>query len=210
MQKKTLSLSIPTWNRSSYLKELLDIIITQIFHDNLSGDIEIVISNNGSEDDTHEVVSKFLNQYPFITYNRNSGNIGGNPNVMKSMELASSEYLLVLGDDDRIEDGSLKRIVEFLKLHQEAGVIIDSFDFVKNKNITGGEVELNFHDLLKKYYWNMGNAGVFIVRSSYIKECINKYGLDFFNQCWSQTQFMILGLNMHKEDKIYFYCGRSC
>ncbi len=200
---KILTISIPTWNRSFFLKELLDILISQIVNDGLSDDVEIVISNNGSEDNTHEVVSELKNQYSFISYNRNSVNIGGNPNVMKSMQLASSEYLLFLGDDDRIQMGSLKKCVSFLKSHRDAGLVVDSSNFTRNKNTTGKEIEIDFSDLLKKYYWNIGNAGVFIVKSVYVKECIEKYGLNFFNQCWSQTQFMILGLQNHKGDKIY-------
>lgn len=196
--KKLLTISIPTWNRAALIKGLLDELIAQIIRYNLADEIEILVSNNGSEDNTHEVVEELRAQHSFITYNRNATNIGGNPNVMLSMQLASAKYLIFLGDDDRIKDGSLKRIVDFLKTHADVGLAVDSSNFKKKIN---GELLLSA--LLRNYYWNMGNAGVFVVRSSYIKEGLNKYGATFFNQCWSQTQFMILGLFGHKEDKIF-------
>ena len=196
--KKLLTISIPTWNRSNLIKELLDELIAQVINYNLSGEIEILVSNNGSEDNTHEVLKELLTKYSFITYNRNPVNIGANPNVMKSMQMASSEYLIFLGDDDRIKGGSLSGVIDFLKTHQDAGVVIDSSDFKKKT-----EEQLTLPFLLRNYYWNIGNAGVFVVKSSYVKECLNKYGAAFFNQCWSQSQFMILGLHEHKDDKIY-------
>jgi hypothetical protein len=118
---------------------------------------------------------------------------------MKSMELASAEYVILLGDDDRINEGSLKKIIEFLELHQDTGVVIDSYDF-KNKT-TNREIDLK--DLLRNYYWNMGNAGVFIVKSSFVKESLRRYGTVYFNENWSQTQFMILGLYGNKNLKAY-------
>lgn len=168
----------------------------------MRNEIEILVSNNGSEDNTHEAVTALGIKYPFITYNRNPENIGGTPNVILSMELASAEYLIFLGDDDRIKEGSLKRIVEFLKSNKDAGLLIDSSNF-KKKPSPQHPNTLTTQELLTNYYWNIGNAGVFVVRSSYIKECINKYGLGFFNQCWPQTQFMILGLQQHPNDRIY-------
>jgi glycosyltransferase involved in cell wall biosynthesis len=199
--QKLLSISIPTWNRSKLIHELLEGLIAQILKYNLSESVEIVVSNNGSEDNTHEIVEELKSKYSFITYNRNPVNLGANPNVMKSMELASAEFLIFLGDDDRIEDGSLARIIEYIKAHKDAGIIIDSSKFKNKSHIENDETNLN--DLLRNYYWNIGNAGVFIVRSSYVKESLSKYKADFFNQCWSQTQFMILGSHEHKNNRIY-------
>ena len=134
MPHKILTISIPTWNRANLVKELLDELIAQLIQYGLSEEIEILVSNNGSEDNTHEVVEELRAQHSFITYNRNTTNIGGNPNVMLSMQLASADYLIVLGDDDRIKDGSLKRIVDFLKTHADAGLVVDSSNFKKKIN----------------------------------------------------------------------------
>ena len=161
---KLLTISIPTWNRSSLIKGLLDELVAQIVSYQLTDEVEIVVSNNGSVDSTHETITEFVNYYPFITYNRNEVNLGANPNVMLSMQLASSEFLIFLGDDDRITNGSLKRIIDFLNSHRDAGVVLDSFGFKKKK-----KGFLSLPELLNNYYWNIGNAGVFITRSIYVK-----------------------------------------
>ncbi len=203
MQPKVLTISIPTWNREKLLAGLLEQLIGQVEKYKLGNEVELLISNNGSEDNTHQIVENYITKYPYLTYNRNPFNIGGNPNVMKSMELASSEFLMVLGDDDRINEGSLTRVIEFLKSNPGTGLVVDSNKFKRKNSEVILEQELTLAELLRKYYWNMGNAGVFIIRSSYVKEGLEKYGAGFFNQCWSQTQFIILGLSEHNKDKIF-------
>ena len=57
-----LSISIPTYNRSVYLEECLNSIVQQI-DINEKAKIEIYISDNGSTDDTYEVVKKIYKQF---------------------------------------------------------------------------------------------------------------------------------------------------
>lgn len=192
---KILTISIPTWNRANLLKELLNSLITQIETNKLYNEVEIIVSNNASEDNTHEIVDELRHKHSFIVYNRNPVNIGGNPNVMKSMEMASSEYLILLGDDDRMNDMSIPKIVDFLKSNKDIGVVIDSAGL---KNIPINR-KILLPDLLKHYYWETGNAGVFIMKSSFVKDNLKKLGNSFFNENWSQTQFMILGLFENKN-----------
>lgn len=73
MDKPLLSLCIPTYNRSQYLKKSIDSIICQ--QEFLRGKVEIVISDNASEDDTREVAEAYLKKYDNIFYNRNEMNV---------------------------------------------------------------------------------------------------------------------------------------
>lgn len=73
MEKPLLSLCIPTYNRSQYLKKCIDSIICQ--EEFLNGKVEIVISDNASEDDTREVVASYLKNFDNIYYNRNEVNV---------------------------------------------------------------------------------------------------------------------------------------
>ena len=69
MNKPLLSLCIPTYNRSQYLKKSIDSIVCQ--KEFLDGKVEIVISDNASDDDTREVVKPYLRRFANIFYNRN-------------------------------------------------------------------------------------------------------------------------------------------
>ena len=62
---KLLSICIPTYNRSQFLPETLQSIFSQHIDD-----IEVVVCDNGSEDQTIEVMKQMQITYPQILYFR--------------------------------------------------------------------------------------------------------------------------------------------
>ena len=109
-----LSICIPTWNRSKYLSISLD-RFKQQFTEIDNKDVELLISDNHSDDDTPQVVQSYIKQGLPITYNRNEENIGAAKNFIKCMELASGKYIWLLGDDDFLLPAALKYLIEQMK-----------------------------------------------------------------------------------------------
>ncbi len=200
-QKKILTVTIPTWNRASLLSDLLEQLIQQIIADNLQSKVEVLISNNGSDDNTEQIGLEFKSKFSFITYNNNEKNIGARDNVLKCMEIANAEFLILLGDDDRINNGALKRIIECLENNPDTGILLDNHNFKKNPFTNGTALALN--DYILSFYYNIGNAGIFIVKTSFIREILQRFDYYFFSRCWPQTQVMILAANHHPENKYY-------
>ncbi len=65
------------------------------------------VLDNASTDNTHEVIEAYQRERPELQYHRNCWNIGGNGNILRSVELGRSEYHWVIGDDDTwIFDGA--------------------------------------------------------------------------------------------------------
>lgn len=73
MDKPLLSICIPTYNRSKYLKNSIESIICQ--QEFLDGRVEIVVSDNASEDDTYSAVKAYTDRYQNVFYHRNRENI---------------------------------------------------------------------------------------------------------------------------------------
>jgi abequosyltransferase len=96
----TLSICIPTFNRAALLRECLESIVRSAA--DCAGQVEIVISDNASPDDTSAVVADFQRTYPFIRYQRQAENIGGENNFYAVAQMAQGEYIWLLGDDDKL------------------------------------------------------------------------------------------------------------
>lgn len=73
MKQPLLSLCIPTYNRAQYLEKSIQSIICQ--DEFLNGDVEIVISDNTSTDNTKEIAEIFARKYDNFFYNRNAENV---------------------------------------------------------------------------------------------------------------------------------------
>jgi glycosyltransferase involved in cell wall biosynthesis len=95
-----LSICIPTWNRRYALQHTLKSIIDQ--DEFKSWNVEIVISDNASTDETEVEVWKLRKKYKNIRYFRNKENIWGNPNINKALSLREGVYLWLLGSDSLI------------------------------------------------------------------------------------------------------------
>ncbi len=199
--KTDLTISIPTWNRAKFLKELIYQLSSQITNYNLVDKTEVLISNNGSIDDTETISEDYIKKFSFAKYNNNKVNIGLRDNVIRSMELAGGKYLILLGDDDRLRKECLPDVIDFLEKTPDAGIILDSSNFKNNP--FGDCSEISLIEMLENFYWQMGNAGVFIFRTSCIKEILKKHPYDYFSPSWPQTQLMILGLYFNKDLKCY-------
>lgn len=104
----TLSICIPTYNRSKYLNNLLKDI-----HEELSTfphPYELIISNNASTDETNAVVEAWLTKLP-INYINQSENIGVVGNIESAFSHASGILSMYLADDDFINVGGLKEAI---------------------------------------------------------------------------------------------------
>ena len=112
-----LSFCIPTYNRCKFLKKNLDIIIGQIRELSVEKDVEILINDNASPDQTEELCQDYIKRNPdiHIEYNKNERNEGPDWNFIKAMHLAHGEYSILFGDDDFLITGSLKKYFDLME-----------------------------------------------------------------------------------------------
>lgn len=109
--KPLLSLCIPTYNREQFLEECLESVVHQDGFD----EIEIVISDNASTDNTQKLILKYQEQYKNIKYHKNAENIGAIKNIFNLPSLASWEYVWFLSDDDMLNDIGIMEILHVIK-----------------------------------------------------------------------------------------------
>lgn len=116
MKAPILSICIPTYNRAHHLVSALESILYQLKDaPELSSQVEVVVSDNASIDNTKEVVLHYQSLIPKLIYSRNEENLGPDLNVLRAVEHATGTYGWYLGDDDTIVNGALRTIVKICK-----------------------------------------------------------------------------------------------
>ncbi len=110
----SLSICIPTFNRSSYLKRTLDSIVQQKYFQD-TNDVEIVISDNCSTDSTESISRTYVDLYPGkIVYSRNAENTK-DKNFELSLRKGKGKYLKLNTDYQEHLDHSLEIIVNEIR-----------------------------------------------------------------------------------------------
>lgn len=110
-KRPLLSICIPTYNRAEILKETLESIVK---NDAFSNEIEVVISDNASTDNTQEIGEKYSKKYHNIKYHRNKENIR-DANFFSVLKEANGEYLKLNNDWGIIRKESLSYILQTIK-----------------------------------------------------------------------------------------------
>ncbi|MDR4498868.1 MAG: glycosyltransferase [Candidatus Scalindua sp.] len=113
-----VTIGMPTYNRANnYLKQAIQCAVNQTYPN-----IEIIVSDNCSSDNTETLFKSFNN--PMIKYFRQSRNIGGQNNVQFCLEQAQGDYFLLLHDDDLIDDDFVKVCIEAADYDTSYGIIL--------------------------------------------------------------------------------------
>lgn len=106
-----LSICIPTFNRASVLKETL---LTYIQNKEFNEDVELIISDNASTDETQEVCLEIVKSHSNIKYYRNEENIRDR-NFIKVQNYANGKYIKLTNDWISPTEKSLKYIKDIIK-----------------------------------------------------------------------------------------------
>ncbi|MEI6970274.1 MAG: glycosyltransferase family A protein [bacterium] len=115
-----ISICVPTYNGSRWIRPTLRTILTQSFRD-----FEVVICDDNSTDDTCGVVEAIGD--PRIRVVRNSRNIGYGGNLQRCMEHARNDIVVLMGQDDLVCDGYLQKIHDIFVKHPEVGVVTRAY-----------------------------------------------------------------------------------
>lgn len=100
-----LSVLLPTRNGGRYLADCIaSVLATEL------EDLELVVSDNASDDDTQEVLAAFAGD-PRLRIVRQPEPISVTDNWTAALEASSGDYVLLLGDDDCLLPGAVDHLV---------------------------------------------------------------------------------------------------
>jgi glycosyltransferase involved in cell wall biosynthesis len=129
-----VTIGIPTYNRGdNYLRQALESALAQSY-----GNIEIVVSNNGSTDDTKAVVQSYDDSR--IRYYEQVPPLIPNDNFNFCLAQARGDYFLLLHDDDKIDADFVESCLRAGAYRTDHGAIISGVRIIGTKGNTILEV----------------------------------------------------------------------
>ena len=110
-----VSFVVPCYRLAHLLKECVDSILAQTF-----GDLEVLIMDDCSPDDTPQIAKSFTD--PRVRHIRNDPNLGHLRNYNKGIFLARGQFIWLISADDRLRRPYIvERYVDFMDRHPAAG-----------------------------------------------------------------------------------------
>jgi glycosyltransferase involved in cell wall biosynthesis len=101
-----ISVGLPVYNGSKTIERALQSLADQIYPN-----IEVVICDDVSTDNTAETCMRFANIYPWMRFERNVTNLGAHHNMMKTLSLSTGKYFLWADQEDYWAPGFIAALV---------------------------------------------------------------------------------------------------
>lgn len=133
-----ITLIIPVYNTGNYIKETMNSILNQTM--NLK-DIQIILINDGSTDDSHIILSKYQKKYPDNIIYINKENEGVSIARNTGLKYAKGKYINFIDSDDKWGLTTLKNVYEFFEENPTLNVVSTRLRLFDNRI---GEHPLNF------------------------------------------------------------------
>jgi glycosyltransferase involved in cell wall biosynthesis len=146
--KFKVTISILTFNRAQKLYKILN----DIHHQNENNFYKIIIYDNFSTDNTIEIIQKFKLKIKNLKHIRQKKNIGYFNNYIDAISKCKTNYIWIMGDDDRINKGGLNLVKNFILKNERFAVLSLGSLNLKNQNYN---ISINQRNYVKKRIFNL-------------------------------------------------------
>lgn len=126
---KLISFAVPCYNSQDYMQKCIDSLLVG------GDDVEIIIVNDGSKDNTINIANEYKEKYPEIVKVIDKPNGGHGSGVNAGMQTATALYYKVVDSDDWLDGDALKSLIDTIKKHMEEGTLPDLYitNFIYDK-----------------------------------------------------------------------------
>jgi len=110
-----VSVIVPSYNHARFIRKAVESVLTQTLTD-----LELIVVDDGSEDDSLQILSKI--QDPRIIVLPQS-NQGAHQAINRGLHRASGKYLAILNSDDYYHPERLEKTCAILKIQPDTGLV---------------------------------------------------------------------------------------
>lgn len=128
--KPLVSIVVPNYNYGHFIRQTMDSAVGQTYEN-----IEIVVVDDGSTDDSVEIVNEYVAKYPNVKLYQNEKNLGVVGNHNKAVSLSHGEYIVVLSSDDYLDIHFVEECVRKFEEHPSAGMVVSAMHLVDDKGV---------------------------------------------------------------------------
>jgi len=130
-----ITIAVPTYNSVGTLSVCIESILNQALTLEMARDLEVIVVDNGSVDNTSDVCSEYVLKFGnFFRYYRNSTNIGYDKNIGMLFAKSRGKFVKILCDDDAFDAGAISAFYIAVQRHPEVDLILSNFN-VYDKNL---------------------------------------------------------------------------
>lgn len=123
----TVTIVMSTYNRAPIVPAAIESVLGQTYKD-----FEFIIINDGSPDETADVLKTYAKLDPRIIVLTNTQNLGLIASLNKGLAAARGKYVARIDDDDQMLPERIEKQVDYMQTHPDADVLATGYYYIKN------------------------------------------------------------------------------
>lgn len=191
--EKVLSISVAAYNLGEMIKDNLNSFVNA--PKKVLDKIEILVTNDGSTDDTEKIVKEYAKKYPKSVILINQKNQGAGSTVNSGIKHATGKYFKMIDGDDWVETENLEGLIEKLEKTDADIVLTDMLTYNESeKRITdrsGYEIKNN-EDM--KFSEVCNSIDIQMHNTMYKTEILQKNKIKLDNGFYTDIEYVLLPL----------------
>lgn len=126
--EKVLTISVAAYNIEKYIRKTLDSFVIP----DVLNDIEVIVTNDGSKDNTSAVAHEYSDKYPDVFLTVDKENEGYGSTINYACQIARGKYFKTVDGDDWANRDGLTELVKYLK-ETDDDIVVTNFIRVNDK-----------------------------------------------------------------------------
>lgn len=148
-----VSVIIPSYNYGHLIKDTIDSILQQTY-----SDVEVIVIDDGSKDNTEEVVQRCVAQDKRVSYNKfPNGGLGTSRN--RGLALAKGKYVQFLDADDLLEKDKFKVQLAYFEKNPGTDVVYGSVRYFTTRPYDPADRQLTYWGPDKEWMPKLSGKG---------------------------------------------------
>lgn len=140
-----ISIIMPLYNASRYLKEALKSVLRQTYQD-----FELICVNDASTDNTLEILQEFQDEDKRIIVMSNETRMGAGDSRNRGLKIAKGRYITFLDGDDIFEEEMLQLAYQEMEKHH-ADIVIYEYKLVPSEHIYEKDIVERSMEFIERY-----------------------------------------------------------
>lgn len=201
--KKLISIIIPIYNVENYIRKCLESVINQTYKN-----IEIIIVNDGTEDNSMHIVEEYLQDKRIKIINKKNGGLSSARN--KGLEYAIGDYILFVDSDDWLELNMIENLI--INIQDEDIIIFKYYYFDHQKNLIIKNNLKTYYELPEKikgteflYHELPYSCWSKLYKKDFLKKNNFKFLEILYEDTFWNLETLCLASNVKFLDKFYYY-----
>ncbi len=156
--KIAVSVCLPIFNGAKYLEQAINCVLDQDFQN-----FELLISDDGSTDDSWSIVERYAKQDARISAWKTSKQLGLFGNYNECLRRAKGTYIKPFAQDDLIEKNCLSRMMQIFNEHRDVSLVTSARNIIDGQgNLLSLERQFDTDTKLTANETIKGNMATFV------------------------------------------------